>query len=157
MTISAETLYLDNLRRERDLLKDRLAAAKKSEADTLAVLSDLLEERGESWVMEVVRGREELLNFLADVESAGTNQCFACSGPDGSHSRICRNAHWLRVLGGPEETQRQVEAAWEEALQSHRLNFRERSREDIERLYRRLPRPEDMNGAADQGWDGGET
>lgn len=78
---------------------------------------------------------EELLRLLTHgatgrVSNAWAFTCWSCSAEvvvelakdafDGArhlpHTPACRLAHWLRVFGGPEEVQRQANAAHEAAL-----------------------------------------
>lgn len=79
-------------------------------AETKAVLADLLEQRGESWLAQLMGRREELRSSLWHTE------CLVCGGGDFLHERECRVAELMRIVGGPEETQRQVDASHEAAL-----------------------------------------
>lgn len=110
---------------ERDLLEakmraaswERRACAAESElAVTLAVLHDLGEERGASWVSLALRQRADVLRWLSCRKL-----CLECSQWERTHLRDCALAELLRAIGGPEETQRQVDAAHDKMLQVERM------------------------------------
>lgn len=90
-------------------------------ADTRAILSDLLAERGESWLAQVATRRAELLEALREAEKVGHDRtCARCDQARGTHSKTCSLGGLLRVIGGDLETQRQVDAEHEAALNSMR-------------------------------------
>ena len=112
----AERLEIENQ------LRDDLDEAEERAAGLELVLRDVLAERGESWLFEVVKRREELLEALKHGERLGENyeDCGSCAGVLSEHSRTCPLAHMLRIVGGEEERQRQVDAAHGEALEAMR-------------------------------------
>lgn len=79
-------------------------------ADTRAILSDLLSERGESWLAQLVGRQSDVLGAMSP-----TPGCLVCNGYDWAHNRLCTVAEMRRAVGGPLETQRQVDAAHEAA------------------------------------------
>lgn len=89
-----------------------LATAQRDLAEARAILRDLLEERGESWLAQLADRRGYLYQSLRPHDI-----CPVCS----SAARLvcsprCSHALNLRIVGGSEETQRQVDAAHEAAL-----------------------------------------
>lgn len=61
--------------------------------------------------------RKELVDIIAEARFDDWD-CRECAeaASEYRHLRTCKTARWLRILGGPEEVQRQVDAAWEAAL-----------------------------------------
>ncbi len=78
-------------------------------AETRAVLADICEDRGESWLAQLAGRREELCALMKLIVSHTRTPI---GGP------ASKTAELLRIVGGPEETQRQVDAAHEAALRS---------------------------------------
>jgi hypothetical protein len=106
-------LRLETQQRANDL-EARLAATTRLLTEARAVLADLLEERGESWLAQLVGRREELemcLTTAGHPDHVGhTPECgITCM-------RGCRRAAMARIVGGDVETQRQVDAAHAVAL-----------------------------------------
>lgn len=98
---------------EHERLADELA-------QTRAVLDDVLHERGQSWLAEVARQRNAIFGYLTGLEDK-YGRIWRCSSCDAKrvgelHSAACVHALLCRIIGGPEETQRQVDAAHEEAM-----------------------------------------
>lgn len=96
--------------------------------DALAVLHDLGAERGAPWLAEAVAASgarwvplvtqhcAAMVGWLRELES-NVRCCQVARGPSfAAHAVGCDLAALLRALGGDEETQRQVEVAWSEAL-----------------------------------------
>jgi hypothetical protein len=67
-------------------------------------LQELAKEKLPEWMVEVVTHRDELLELLESVYCCGETH----------HDPECKYGIWLRRIGGPEEVQRQVDAAHEE-------------------------------------------
>lgn len=89
---------------------DALHHVEKERDDALAVLSDMLEERGQKWVAEVVARRRDIVAWLLyALDHARDIQV----GPGQAPASILALA---RLIGGPKETQRQVDEAHQEAL-----------------------------------------
>lgn len=97
---------------------ERRKAVERDLAEARALLGDLLEERGESWLAQLLPDRWELMKWFHAGE-AGRLQC-ECELDDwmehGVHFVACGLARVMRIVGGPEETQRQVDAAHEAAV-----------------------------------------
>lgn len=113
---------------------------KRELAETRAILADLLEERGLSWLARLAGRREELLEVIG-VQC----RCHDASPYDiRVHAQRCPVGDLLRIVGGPEERQRQVDAAHEAALS-----------DDLRRMVATNPNPhpgprltiDDMNDA----------
>jgi hypothetical protein len=83
-------------------------------AETRAILADLLEERGESWLAQLVGRREELACVVVSWTVEGF--CRTCGTHQNMHTADCFRADLARIVGGAEETQRQVDAAHAVAL-----------------------------------------
>jgi len=62
-----------------------------------------------------VEGREGA-RVIEWLSSGAQGLCIECGEWDGCHLRDCAAAELCRALGGPEETRRHVDAAWEEAV-----------------------------------------
>lgn len=83
----------------------------------LAVLQDLLQERGDFWALVVLEHRAYLYQNMLAVGCVD----HACWQPQGLseflsfHAPLCMYARVLRALGGEREIQRQVDAAHEHA------------------------------------------
>jgi len=93
--------------------------AKQELAETKAVLADLLEQRGESWLAQLAGRRQQLADVLrrGGYRSDGDAGCSECATEEERlHQRECHRGELARIVGGPEETQRQVDAAHEAAL-----------------------------------------
>ena len=111
--------------------KTSIETLRRELAETRAVLSDVLEARGESWLAQLAGRREELLTQLGYAERLGDYEvCSSCHDIDpaergsyenGLHVAKCPLASLLRVTGGDVETQRQVDAAHEAALHDRRV------------------------------------
>jgi hypothetical protein len=105
------------LSRQLATIEDERDAVKRQLADARAILSDLLAERGESWVAQLVGRREDVMTALraglhADPGLPGGGRCVVCGCYwDSAHDRDCHLATGLRIVGGSEETQRQVDGA----------------------------------------------
>ena len=65
----------------------------------LAVLSDLLEERGQSWVARLLPLKEQLRSALFSAEAAADGDCLSC-GMDlsGVHDADCTLAPLLAIM-----------------------------------------------------------
>ena len=108
--IATQEARIDTLRIERDQLR--------------AMLSDALEtetSQPSSWLSQLAGRRGDLLTHLRAGECVGDFEaCFSCERGDyqnhSTHQCECGLAELLRIVGGPEETQRQVDAAHEAAL-----------------------------------------
>lgn len=104
------------------IIEDYQRTMRRELAETCAILADLLEQRGESWLAQLMGRREELRNALASGELTGyDNACDDCGvssvvGNNYSHLAACAHAALMRIVGGPDETQRQVDAAHGVAL-----------------------------------------
>jgi len=91
----------------------RARTAESELAVTRAVLEDLTYERGVPWVSLVLRRRDDVMSWLQSWYAERCPHCRVDAAE--AHGRNCHLAELLRALGGPEETQRQVDAAWEDA------------------------------------------
>lgn len=114
--------------------------------EALKVLGDLLHERGDGWLAELLREREFLFACVASAaephytNNPGVERGCACSDRsyprphtlDRHHDATCVHGRLLRLLGGDAVTQRQVNASHECALsfewEINRLRRREAAR-----------------------------
>lgn len=100
----------DIFAKERNDLKARIAAL-----ELASVLRDRALESGDFAGCLSEEQRGELFTLADQYQKHGdTNWCG--EEHNGIHRQDCALARWLRILGGPEEVARQVDAAWEEAL-----------------------------------------
>ena len=113
MSTTTEYWLSENVRLELEKTKAELAEAR-------AVLADVLEDRGESWLAQLAGRRAELLEWLKCGEErtldCGCDDAFYPPAWTKVHFRECKLGAFIRLVGGPEETQRQVDAAHEAAL-----------------------------------------
>lgn len=96
-------------------------------------LQELAKEKLPDWLSEVLLRRGDLFDLLQEgSESGGSGYdpepCCAWDGGGTWHRRECAWGEWLRVIGGPEETQRQVDAA-------HAFNSPAKSRSVSDRVF----------------------
>lgn len=96
---------LQRLRAENDRLQLRLVMIDKA-----------LEEQNFAGVLSDEQRAELMKAFRHATECGDTNACG--EEHNGFHAKNCYIARWLRVLGGDEETQRQVDAAHEAAIET---------------------------------------
>ena len=104
---------------------DELRRVMRERDDARAILSDLLTERGESWLAQLVGRREAIETFCRYHEFGSTNDeaCSEC-GEFRAHDTQCELAAVLRAVGGELERQRQVDAAHAAAV-AHFDGFRD--------------------------------
>jgi len=91
-------------------------------AEVRAVLDDMLHERGESWLAQLVGRRGLLMRTLGHLGGDDNANCRYCLVYGGHHNRDCAIAKLLRAAGGERQTQRQVDAAHEAALRSQQID-----------------------------------
>jgi len=100
----------------------KAAESEKKAAEALAVLGDLAEERGlPPWLCAVIDRRDKLmrmLRLLIQTRRPDYDAPYSGDFPYGNAADGC--AELLRIIGGPEETQRQVDEAWDVALEEAR-------------------------------------
>lgn len=111
---------------KREKLSKALREERAAHAATMAVLADYiaeknLPERQPEWLLALFDHRELLIDALVGWEfedgSCRECDCYSVCAID------CRKAHLLRVLVGPTETQRQVDAAHDEAMNEQGAQF----------------------------------
>lgn len=113
-----QIIAMGGIRAER-LFLAVAAELQRQLAEARAILKDLLEERGLSWLAQLAGRREELKHTLRrdGYRTDGEAGCSDCNtNEDYLHDCVCDRADLLRVVGGPEETQRQVDAAHKAAV-----------------------------------------
>lgn len=86
--------------------------------ETIGVLQDVLDAKGESWLSQLVSKREALLRHLEHAEHVGYDYvCGDCAARNRRHLQDCEVAELLRIVGGADEVQRQVNVSHDEAAQ----------------------------------------
>lgn len=98
-----------------DDLRAEFARERAAHAATRQVLEDAVRDRGG---VVVLSAEQQRAVFAALALAAGGRPCcWLRTSPHGrAHDMRCSVARALRIIGGPEETQRQVDAAHAEAL-----------------------------------------
>lgn len=93
-----------------------LEATRDELARTRAILNDALHERLPEWLAEVAMRRAELFDHVGRARCYGQNNTTEPCRMGLGHRPDCVLGQLLRIVGGPEETQRQVDAAHDFAL-----------------------------------------
>lgn len=112
----SQMVPIAKLHRELADLRAELARERAAHAATRQVLEDAARDRGGV----VVLSAEQHRDVLAGLRESACCGIFTRAGK--IHKPLCRVARVLRAIGGPEETQRQVDEAhaWALEMESHR-------------------------------------
>lgn len=149
----SQMVPIAKLHRELADLRAELARERAAHAATRQVLEDAARDRGGV----VVLSAEQHRDVLAGLRESACCGIFTRAGK--IHKPLCRVAQVLRVIGGPEETQRQVDEAHAWAYRQVYLeewpdssppgaHIVQASREDLREIYDspRHPRPDIVDG-----------